>query len=249
MGHQPFIQKKYSIFVCIMLFLFLIGGLLCQVNTSWAGPVSDSAPAAVSDSDLGMDAPSARTFVKEKQYKDAPSVSSLYVYEARGVGQDPRIYPFSALNGRWSFIHVWATWCAPCVIEMPGLDRFSASLSEKDPAFLMVSINKGMRSDQMDHLWRKWGMRSATPYYDPRQTLSTVMDVSVLPATFVVDPAGRLHRAFYGPYDWTAEKMRSIIREIEGQRVLISVPLYPSVQNVTRAEFTQSVKVNTRMVQ
>ncbi len=244
MGHQPFIQiihKKYSIFVCITLLLFLIGGLVFQVNMSWAGPVSDP--------DLYRATPSRGTFVKEKQYKDAPSVLSLYVYEARGAGQDPRILPFSALNGRWSFVHVWATWCAPCVLEMPGLDQFSATLSEKDPAFLMVSVNKGMRPEQMGHLWRKWGMRTAIPYYDPRQSLSTVMDVSVLPATFVVDPAGRLRRGYYGPYNWTAEKMRSIIREIEGQRVLMSVPLYPSVSNVTRAEFTQSVKVNTRTVQ
>ncbi|UII25467.1 TlpA family protein disulfide reductase [Fulvivirga maritima] len=109
-------------------------------------------------------------------------------------------------KGKTLVINFWATWCTPCIKEMPSLENAKKALEEKDVEFLLVSneplgqIRKFLKTHEYDVTFAKLDM--------PLEQL----DIKGLPTTFIVSQDGELSFSETGAREWDSkENMRLII--------------------------------------
>jgi len=106
-------------------------------------------------------------------------------------------------------VNVWATWCAPCVEEMPSLDKLQADMGSDDFEVVTVSMGQGM--DKVGPFFEKENITALTPYIDASGDFSRAMGALGLPVSFLVKD-GKVVRQIVGPADWASDEAKEIIR-------------------------------------
>jgi thiol-disulfide isomerase/thioredoxin len=126
------------------------------------------------------------------------------------TGAEIRVADFA---GRPVLINFWATWCAPCIAELPALSRAAAALAGDDVTVLLVSIDRGGAAKAMPFLDRH-GVTGVRLGFDPKARLSREMQVRGLPTTILL-PAGQTAAwRFVGPFEWDNDAMLTLIRQL-----------------------------------
>ncbi|MYG51560.1 MAG: TlpA family protein disulfide reductase [Rhodospirillaceae bacterium] len=114
-------------------------------------------------------------------------------------------------RGRILLINFWATWCGPCVHEMPTLDRLQAALGGPDFAVLTVSLDrKGMAA--VGPFWEEQGYQHLPVLLDSRWKTARRLGVSGLPATFLLDRKHRILGYLLGPAEWDSPQAKAFLR-------------------------------------
>lgn len=109
------------------------------------------------------------------------------------------------LTGKVRLINLWATWCAPCVKEMPSLDNLQAVLPKDKFVVLPISLD-GPSKAKVAPFYKERMLDHLGIYYDKGRKAMSVLGVSLLPTSILVDPAGRELGRIEGDADWdTAE--------------------------------------------
>lgn len=101
-----------------------------------------------------------------------------------------------SLRGKWVFINYWATWCAPCLHELPELNRFYTQYKSKNIAVFGVNY-EGLSLDAQRAFIKKYHINYPSLAEDPAITLR-LGNIKAVPATFVLDPNGKLFATEYG---------------------------------------------------
>lgn len=137
------------------------------------------------------------------------------------TGPDGAPSGLERLRGRTLLVNLWATWCAPCRVEMPALDRLQAALGDRD--FEVVAVNLDTRNLDRPRAWlAEAGIRHLAYYADPEASALRALrarggDIG-LPTTLVVDPAGCELAVLTGPADWASADGQAVIRAALGGR-------------------------------
>ncbi len=113
-------------------------------------------------------------------------------------------------RGRVVLLNFWATWCAPCVREMPSLDRLQAVLGDRGLRVAAVSIDRG-GIKVIRPFAKRLGLKRLGLYHDPKGALLQAFGVSGLPASFVIDRNGGIVGAYAGPAEWDGPEARALI--------------------------------------
>ncbi len=113
-------------------------------------------------------------------------------------------------KGRVVVLNFWATWCAPCVREMPSLDRLQAALEDRDLAVLAVSIDRG-GAKVIRPFAKRLGLERLGLYHDPKGALFKAFGVTGLPTTFLIDRRGQIVGAYPGAAEWDEPEARALI--------------------------------------
>ena len=108
----------------------------------------------------------------------------------------------SDFRGNVVFLNFWATWCPPCVIEMPSMQKLHRRFKDKN--FVMVAINSQETDAQVKSFFDKYKL-SFTGLLDSSGEVGTGFDVNALPTTFVLDKEGRIIGRALGPRDWDSQ--------------------------------------------
>jgi len=119
------------------------------------------------------------------------------------------------LGGRTVLVNFWATWCAPCVAELPALSRAAAALAEDGIVVLLVSIDRGGAAKAMPFLERL-GVTGVRLGFDPKARLSREAGVRGLPTSLVLTSSQDTAWRFVGPFEWDSEEMLALIRDLAG---------------------------------
>jgi thiol-disulfide isomerase/thioredoxin len=114
---------------------------------------------------------------------------------------------FSALQGKWVFINYWATWCHPCMAEIPQLNQFY--LTHKDRVVVLGVNYDALDSTALNDAIQKLKINFPVLTKDPAKTLS-LDDTGVVPTTYVFNPNGSLVKTLLGPQ--TKNNLDKIIR-------------------------------------
>ena len=112
--------------------------------------------------------------------------------------------------GKPVLLNLWATWCAPCVAEMPTLDRLAAR--ERDLQVLVVSEDFQGR-DKVEAFFEQHRLSALEPYRDPQLGLMTDLNAAVLPTTILYDGRGREVWRMTGAEDWEGQRARALLAE------------------------------------
>ena len=115
--------------------------------------------------------------------------------------------------GRPLFLNFWATWCQPCVRELPAFEAFIAehSADEKGPALL--TINLGETAAEISGFLAEIGVQNLPVAMDINQAVKLDYGVQNLPTTFVIDGAGRVRHLKLG--EMKLEEMAAYLMTLE----------------------------------
>ncbi len=106
---------------------------------------------------------------------------------------------FSQFKGKTVFLNIWATWCGPCVGEMPSIARLAENPRLKDRNIEFVCVSTDDSTEKVSRFVRdkNWAMTVLRSTSFP-----PVFTTEAIPATFIISPAGRIVAAEVGASDW-----------------------------------------------
>ncbi len=121
----------------------------------------------------------------------------------------------AAYHGKVVVLNFWATWCAPCVREMPSLDRLQAMLGGDDFEVIALSEDRG-GMPLVVRFYEKYGLENLARYLDPQGRVAAVLGVVGMPTTVVIDPEGREIGRMVGPAEWDSPAALALVRGVLG---------------------------------
>jgi thiol-disulfide isomerase/thioredoxin len=124
---------------------------------------------------------------------------------------------FSAFRGRVVLVNFWATWCLPCLKEMPALDRLQARMGSADLVVAAVSIDRGGRAAAEPWLEQN-GIKNLTLYLDPAARTAMAFRVAELPVSVLIDRNGNVVGRMVGPAEWDAPEAEALVRHITAEK-------------------------------
>lgn len=118
-------------------------------------------------------------------------------------------------RGRPLLVNLWASWCVPCVKELPTLDRLAAGGGKSGLKVLAVSQDMGPHASVTAFL-AKHRIARLEPYQDPAMALSGALGAQILPTTILYDRDGRELWRFVGDLDWNGPEAARLLAEAGG---------------------------------
>jgi len=118
-------------------------------------------------------------------------------------------------RGKMILLNLWATWCVPCRVEMPALDRLQQALGGEEFEVVAVNIDTS-RLERRKTFLDSVGVTHLGFYTDEKadsfQVLKRHGKVLGLPTTFLIDAAGCELGRMAGPAEWDSEQAKNLIR-------------------------------------
>jgi len=122
-----------------------------------------------------------------------------------------RTVTLSQLRGQVVVLNFWATWCAPCVEEMPSLVELQRRMKAKGVTVIAVS------EDADENAYRQFvknhGVNLLT-VRDAGQKLNALYGTFKFPESYVIDRKGIMRRKFAGPIDWTQPEITEFLSKL-----------------------------------
>jgi len=159
--------------------------------------------------------------------KDAPQggvpAESVGRVDISQRGKDMPAMPFldekggpatlTQFRGKPLMLNLWATWCGPCKLEMPDLDKLAAS----DDRFRLVTVSEDLEGAKViAPFFREKGFKALTQYSDQQNVLMAALGTETLPTTIFYDAKGKELWRVYGMMDWHGAAAKTLIGDALG---------------------------------
>jgi len=118
----------------------------------------------------------------------------------------------SDYRGKVVLFNIWATWCPPCVSEMPSMEKLHQNMKGEDFDILAVSIDES-GADAVGSFMKKHKL-NFTVLTDPKGTVNNQYHTTGIPESFIIDKNGMIVEKIIGPRDWAAPESVRIFREL-----------------------------------
>ena len=125
--------------------------------------------------------------------------------------EDGAVFTLDSLRGRALLINFWASWCAPCIAEMPSLQKAAEQLHPDGIDVLLISLDRGGVKKALPVL-RAHGVTTPRLGFDPKAAFSREMGVSGLPTSFLLSADHQNCVIYVGPREWHEDAMQAEIR-------------------------------------
>ncbi len=142
----------------------------------------------------------------DRSQKGKPAPSTAF-QDADGKG-----LTLATFKGRPVLVNLWATWCAPCVKELPTLDRTAKAAGPNGLQVVAISQDAGPRPSVVAFL-KSTGIATLKPYHDPKMAMSGALGAQVLPTSILYDAQGREVWRYVGDLDWTGTEAARLLGE------------------------------------
>jgi thiol-disulfide isomerase/thioredoxin len=115
--------------------------------------------------------------------------------------------------GHGMVINLWATWCVPCVAEMPALARLSKTLAPDDIAVLPLSSDHG-GARAVEAFYQQHEITGLPVLLDPQSAAAHAFHARGIPTSLVIDKQGRERARLEGAADWSAPAAAALVRKL-----------------------------------
>lgn len=189
----------------ISAFILLIGGILLisrdakallfgsaknNINESHTQSVVSAQPVNNAEASIATEFPTAPSVV----FKDVSG----------------RTIDISKQKGKVLFINFWATWCPPCIQEMPSINKLKNQLNGKDILFLMVDVDDNHKKSSRFMENKKYNL----PVYTSVSPVPPELFSGSLPTTIVIDKDGKLVGRHRGAADYMHPEVVKFFKEL-----------------------------------
>jgi thiol-disulfide isomerase/thioredoxin len=141
-------------------------------------------------------------FIPERAPQPAP--------ETGFTDADGKPVSFADFKGKPLVVNLWATWCQPCLKEMPSLDRLQSALDGK-LAVAAVSEDHGGAA-RVGPFVAVMGLQKLKIYLDPKSNVGHAFNVRGLPTSIVIDAQSRVVGRVEGAAEWDSETMMAVLK-------------------------------------
>ena len=158
-----------------------------------------------------------REFFKFERYDGSAQVllnNSLSISPLAG-GDDLKL---KDLRGNFVVVNLWASWCAPCVEELPELQKLKDYLKghEQDVNLRVLAVSVDMEGAEQSaaRISKMLGDNSVASYYDKSGQLQQVLRADVLPTSFIISPSGHVLYKLTGQAKWSSKEVVDLLDAI-----------------------------------
>jgi thiol-disulfide isomerase/thioredoxin len=124
---------------------------------------------------------------------------------------DGKTVNFESLKGKVVFMNIWATWCPPCVAEMPNIQKLYDKVGSDKIAFVMLSVDEaGM--EKVKKFVSKKGY--TFPVYMPVSQFPEEFASNAIPTTFIISPEGKIVAKQEGMADYDTKEVRDFLQSM-----------------------------------
>lgn len=190
---------KYGTITAFLLIIYFTG-LHAQV-VGWAQknifPAGETYSAAETPGDSGMENRSAN---HENTVLDFNLVNSS--------GETVNLEKF---RGKVIFMNLWATWCPPCVAEMPTIQKLYEDMKNENVEFIMLSLDRNFE------IAKKYREEKGYDFeiYRVAAGLPAQFQTSSIPTTFVINPQGEIDMTHKGMADYSTNDFKTYLRDLK----------------------------------
>ncbi len=129
------------------------------------------------------------------------------------VAADGSEHHLKEFVGRGMVINLWATWCAPCVAEMPSLAALSKALAPDDIAVLPLSSDRG-GAQAVEAFYQEHHISGLPVLLDPKGAAVHAWRAPGIPTSVVIDRQGRERARLEGSGDWSTPAAAAMVRKL-----------------------------------
>lgn len=114
-------------------------------------------------------------------------------------------------KGKVVLLNYWATWCSPCIRELPSIDRLQARLGGKAFTIVAISIDRSGKPT-VQRMIERLKIKNLAIYLDQESKAARKMGVRSMPTTFLFDSTGREVGKMVGAAEWDQQEAVSLIK-------------------------------------
>jgi len=160
-------------------------------------------------------AATAAVFLRSLRPPESPSGSLAFLSAAKTLpifDREGRATDLAKQKGKLTIVHFWATWCPPCVEEIPALSRFwDQYRTRSDIVLYSVSVDKDWKT--VDDFSKK-NPNQLPMYRDPQAATAQRFGTSQYPETYIVNASGRVIYRLQGGIDWNDKEIQKRIDQL-----------------------------------
>ncbi len=160
-------------------------------------------PAARAELPAGLVTGTMKRFVRTVPPRPIPDLEFL--------DADERPVRLADLTGKVRLVNLWATWCVPCVKEMPSLDRLQAALPKDKFIVLPISLD-GPSRPKVAPFYKEQKLVHLGIFYDKARKAMSTLGVTLLPTSILIDAAGRELGRIEGDADWDSREAIALVK-------------------------------------
>ena len=139
-------------------------------------------------------------------YRDAGPTPALSLED---LGH--KVHALQDYRGRVVLVNFWASWCGPCVMEMPSLQRLQDGMTGRP--FTLLAVNVEESSGTVWKFAAKTGIHFPL-LLDRDGQIAYDWGIDLYPTSFLIDPQGHIRYVAYGPRDWDDPEMIKVIETL-----------------------------------
>lgn len=128
---------------------------------------------------------------------------------------DGTLHRLTEFRGRGMVVNLWATWCAPCVAELPSLEALSKALAPQDIAVLPLSSDRG-GANVVQEWFGTHEITGLPVLLDPKGAAARALAARGIPTSLVVDRQGQECARLEGAADWSSPEAVALVRALVG---------------------------------
>jgi thiol-disulfide isomerase/thioredoxin len=140
---------------------------------------------------------------------EAPRPAATSVF----VGADGSEHRLTDWPGKVVLVNFWATWCPPCLKEMPSIDRLAGAMEGADFEVLAISTDRG-DIGKPTRWFAENGIEHLEVLHDPKMTLAREVALLGQPTTLILDRQGREIARYVGEAEWDSPEAKALIEGI-----------------------------------
>lgn len=167
----------------------------------------------------------------DRQKAEAPQAEAAGEAEATGKGVDrnhkgkavPTVQfndpdggalDLTKFKGGPVLVNLWASWCAPCIKELPTLQKLEQAQA-RDGKLAVIAVSQDMAPKaSVDAFLTGKGIGRFAAYHDPDMALSSALNVQIMPTTILYDAAGKEVWRYTGDLDWSGPEAAKLLAEV-----------------------------------
>jgi peroxiredoxin len=163
---------------------------------------------------LGMALAAATHFLGDELFPVAVG-SQAPPFHATTVDGARREKTLADYKGKVLLVNVWATWCEPCRVEMPSIEKLHRDFGPQGLAVIAVSVDDPGAEARVREYAKELGLTFEV-LHDGAKNISRDYQITGYPETFVIGREGAIRKKVIGAADWNSEANRALIRELLG---------------------------------
>ncbi len=122
----------------------------------------------------------------------------------------------AAYTGRGVVLNFWATWCEPCIKEMPALDQLARAVGDDRIAVLPLSSDRA-GAPAVEAFYKEKNIRSLPVLLDADGAAARAIGARGIPTTVILDAEGRERQRVEGAVDWSKPDVAAALRKVIGK--------------------------------